>query len=112
MIIDTNTIRKITNIGVKMIFSRTEPYEAAEGTIKVDFKTENDLSDYSICLYENSCSVFDEDGDEVFESKGTAAFDEAINSLLVTDKDSLKRMMIKALEDEDFEALETLIDLI
>lgn len=108
MIIDTNTIRKITSIGVKMIFSRTEPYEAEEGTIKVDFKTENDLSDYSICLYENSCSVFDEDG----ESKGTAAFDEAINSLLVTDKDSLKRMMIKALEDEDFEALETLIDLI
>lgn len=111
MIINTNTIRKITNIGVKMIFSKTEPYEAEEGTIKVNFKTENDLSNYSICLYENSCSVFDEDNDEIFESTGKAAFDEAINSLLV-DKDSLKRMMIKALEDEDFEALETLIDLI
>ena len=112
MIIDTNTIRKITSTGAKMIFSKTEYHEAEEGTIKIDFKTENDLSNYSIFLYENSCSVFDEDGDEIFESTGTAAFDEAINSLLVTDKDSLKRMMIKALEDEDLEALETLINLI
>lgn len=112
MIIDTNTIRKITSTGVKMIFSKTEPYEAEEGTIKVDFKTENDLSNYSICLYENSCSVFDEDGDEIFESTGTNAFDEAINSLLVSDKDSLKRMMVEALEREDLDALETLINLI
>lgn len=112
MIIDTNTIRKITNIGVKMVFSRTKHYEAEKGTIKVDFKAENDLSNYSIFVYENSCSVFDEDDDEIFESTGTTAFDEAINSLLITDKESLKAMMIKALEDEDLEALETLIDLI
>lgn len=112
MIINTNTIRKITSIGTKMIFSRIEHYEAEEGTIKVDFKAENDLSNYSIFIYENSCSVFDEDGDEIFESTGATAFDEAINSLLITDKESLKAMMIKALEDEDFKALETLIDLI
>lgn len=112
MIIDTNTIRKITSTGTKMIFSKTEYHEAEEGTIKVEFKTKNDLSDYAIFLYENSCSVLDEENDEIFESTGTAAFDEAINSLLVTDKDSLKRMMIKALEDENLEALETLINLI
>lgn len=112
MIIDINTIHKITSIGAKMIFSKTEYHEAEEGTIKVDFKTENDLSNYSIFLYENFCSVFDEEGDEIFESTGTAAFDEAINSLLVSDKDSLKRMMITALENEDLEALEALIDLI
>lgn len=112
MIIDTNTIRKITSTGAKMIFSKIRHYEAEEGTIKVDFKDENDLFNYSIFLYENSCSVFDEEGDEIFESTGTAAFDEAIDSLLVTDKDSLKRMMIKALENEDLKALEALINLI
>lgn len=31
MIIDTNTIRKVTSTNTKMIFSKTEPYEARRG---------------------------------------------------------------------------------
>lgn len=112
MNINTATIRKITCTGTKMIFSKTENYEAKEGTIKVTFEGENNLANYPIYLYENDCSVFDDDGNEILASIGIAAFDEIINNLLVADKNSLKRMMIKALEEENLDALEELINLI
>ena len=112
MDINTATIRKVTNTGAKMVFSKIGKYEAEEGTIEVTFENENDLANYSIYLYENECSLFDEEGDEIFSSTGINAFDETINSLLITDKDSLKRMMIKALENEDLDTLEELINLI
>lgn len=112
MIIDTNTIRKIIGTNTKMIFSKTDKYDAEEGTIQVSFKTENILSNYSMYLYENECDLFDEEGDEIFSSTAPDAFEENISFLLTRDKEALKRMMIEALEAEDLDALEELINLI
>lgn len=112
MNINTDTIRKITSTGTKMIFSKTDKYDAEEGTIQVSFKTENDLSNYSMYLYEDECDLFDKDGDEIFSSTELNAFEEAVGALFARDKEVLKAMMRECLKTEDLDALEDLINLI
>lgn len=114
MNINTATIRKITGTNTKMIFTKTDKYEAEEGTIKISFsnKENNFLSGYTIFLYENECDLFDEDGDEIFSSTAPNAFEEVIGTLFARDKEVLKAMMRECLRTEDFDTLEDLINLI
>lgn len=113
MIINTKDLREMMRMGdCQLCFKLADRCAAEEGTIEVEFETTNNLSNYSLFLYEDECTLFDEDGEEVLLIKNRDSFRELVNMILSQDKEVIKETMLKALDDEDYETLERLIKLL
>lgn len=116
MLISTETIYKLLKINNgQMCILLPDKMSAEEGTIELYFKNSTGiLSDTSFYLYpnDNECSAFDNDGDEILTKVGTDAFDKCVNELLLENKAGLKMTMLEALNNEDLDLLESLINLL
>lgn len=115
MLLETKAIYKLLKINDGQIGIMLPDWTSAEeGTIELYFRGSSTgiLSDISFYLYEDACTAFDNDGDEIITKTGTDAFNECINALLAENKEGLKMTMLDALKNENYELLESLINLL